>query len=55
MRSSLIFFKSSVSFHAYLLALATPWWVEANVIAAFVFFYWLLTPILYYGNVWYAQ
>ena len=35
--------------------LATPWWAEANVAAGFVFFFWFLTPILYYTNVWYAQ
>lgn len=35
--------------------LATPWWAEANVGAGFVFFFWFLTPILYYTNVWYAQ
>ncbi|KDQ55449.1 hypothetical protein JAAARDRAFT_133924 [Jaapia argillacea MUCL 33604] len=35
--------------------LATPWWAEANIIAGFLFFYWFLTPILYYSNVWYTQ
>ncbi|KAJ8518202.1 hypothetical protein ONZ45_g4707 [Pleurotus djamor] len=35
--------------------LATPWWAEANVIVGFAFFYWLLTPILYYTNVWNSQ
>jgi OPT family small oligopeptide transporter len=32
--------------------LATPWWAEANVAFAFVFFYWLIAPILYYRNTW---
>jgi OPT family small oligopeptide transporter len=32
--------------------LATPWWAEANVAFAFVFFYWLIAPILYYTNTW---
>jgi OPT family small oligopeptide transporter len=32
--------------------LATPWWAEANVAFAFVFFYWFLAPILYYKNTW---
>ncbi|KAF8885196.1 OPT oligopeptide transporter [Infundibulicybe gibba] len=32
--------------------LATPWWAEANIAAGFVFFFWLLTPILYYTNTW---
>ena len=31
--------------------LVTPWWAEANVAAGFVFF-WFLTPILYYTNVY---
>lgn len=35
--------------------LATPWWAEANVVAGFVFFYWFLTPVLYFSNVWYSQ
>ncbi|KAH8117482.1 oligopeptide transporter [Phellopilus nigrolimitatus] len=32
-----------------------PWWAEANVFTGFVFFFWFITPILYYSNVWYAQ
>jgi OPT family small oligopeptide transporter len=32
--------------------LVTPWWTEANVLAGFVFFMWILTPILYYTNTW---
>jgi OPT family oligopeptide transporter len=32
--------------------LATPWWVEANVGAGFVFFFWFLTPLLHFTNVW---
>ncbi|TDL22303.1 small oligopeptide transporter [Rickenella mellea] len=35
--------------------LATPWWAEANIGVGFVFFFWILTPILYYKNVWYSQ
>ena len=35
--------------------LATPWWAEANIAAGFVFFFWILTPILYYTNTWYSQ
>lgn len=34
--------------------LATPWWAQANIAAGFVFFFWLLAPILYYKNTWYA-
>ncbi|KAK7052416.1 glutathione transporter 1 [Favolaschia claudopus] len=30
-------------------------WAEVNIIISFAFFYWLLVPILYYSNVWYAQ
>lgn len=32
--------------------LATPWWAEANIAAGFVFFFWFLTPVLYYTNAW---
>ncbi|KAF9473387.1 small oligopeptide transporter [Pholiota conissans] len=35
--------------------LATPWWAEANVMIGFFFFYWFLTPLLYYSNVWHSQ
>lgn len=35
--------------------LATPWWAEANVAAGFVFFFWFLTPVLYYTNTWYSK
>ncbi|KAI5123186.1 hypothetical protein M0805_003953 [Coniferiporia weirii] len=35
--------------------LATPWWAEANIAAGFVFFFWFLTPVLYYSNVWFSQ
>lgn len=34
--------------------LATPWWAEANVAFGFVFFFWFLTPILYYTNTWFG-
>jgi len=35
--------------------LVTPWWAEANIAFGFFFFYWFLSPILYYSNVWYSQ
>ncbi|KAF8631657.1 hypothetical protein AX17_005059 [Amanita inopinata Kibby_2008] len=35
--------------------LATPWWAEANVLAGFLFFFWILTPALYYTNAWESQ
>ncbi|KAH8101599.1 OPT oligopeptide transporter [Cristinia sonorae] len=35
--------------------LATPWWAEANIAVGFVFFFWILTPIMYYTNTWYAK
>ncbi|KAI0915805.1 hypothetical protein AcW1_003694 [Taiwanofungus camphoratus] len=35
--------------------LATPWWAEANIAIGFVFFYWIVTPILYYTNTWYSK
>ncbi|KAG9012911.1 hypothetical protein FRB94_004721 [Tulasnella sp. JGI-2019a] len=34
---------------------ATPWWAEANVAVGFFFFFWLLTPLLYYTNTWYGK
>lgn len=34
--------------------LATPWWAEANIAGGFVFFFWILTPIIYYTNTWYC-
>ncbi|KAG8872863.1 hypothetical protein FRB97_007281 [Tulasnella sp. 331] len=35
--------------------LASPWWAEANVAVGFVFFFWFLTPLLYYTNTWYSE
>ncbi|TCD68598.1 hypothetical protein EIP91_010389 [Steccherinum ochraceum] len=35
--------------------LATPWWAQGNVAVGFVLFYWIVTPILYYTNTFYAQ
>ncbi|KAJ3477668.1 hypothetical protein NLI96_g10300 [Meripilus lineatus] len=35
--------------------LATPWWAEANIAVGFVFFFWIITPILYYTNTWYSS
>ena len=32
--------------------LASPWWSEANALIGFVGFFWILTPILHYSNVW---
>ncbi|CUA75850.1 Sexual differentiation process protein isp4 [Schizosaccharomyces pombe 972h-] [Rhizoctonia solani] len=29
-----------------------PWWAEVHVMLGFLIFYWILTPILYYKNVW---
>lgn len=34
--------------------LLTPFWAGVNVIFGFVFFYWLICPILYYTNTWYT-
>ncbi|KAF5385559.1 hypothetical protein D9757_006749 [Collybiopsis confluens] len=34
--------------------LATPWWAQANVIAGFIVFIWLVVPILHFKNVWYG-
>ncbi|KAF9352541.1 hypothetical protein BGX34_012103 [Mortierella sp. NVP85] len=30
--------------------LAIPWWAQANMLAGFVFFVWILIPIMYYTN-----
>lgn len=35
--------------------LATPWWAAANVAVGFIFFFWILTPVLYYTNTWYSK
>jgi len=35
--------------------LATPWWAEANIAVGFVFFFWIITPVLYYTNTWFSQ
>ncbi|KAI0050840.1 OPT-domain-containing protein [Auriscalpium vulgare] len=32
--------------------LMVPWFAEVHVFVAFVLFYWILTPALYYSNVW---
>ncbi|KAI0314622.1 OPT oligopeptide transporter protein-domain-containing protein [Amylostereum chailletii] len=32
--------------------LMSPWWAEVHVFVGFVFFYWILTPILYYTDSW---
>ncbi|KAN0078386.1 OPT oligopeptide transporter domain containing protein [Tylopilus felleus] len=34
--------------------LATPWWAEANVVAGFVVFFWIMAPIIHFTNTWYA-
>ncbi|EED21046.1 small oligopeptide transporter, OPT family [Talaromyces stipitatus ATCC 10500] len=34
--------------------LLTPFWAGVNVIFGFVFFYWLICPIIYYTNTWYS-
>lgn len=31
--------------------LIVPWWAICNIMVGFVFFYWILVPILYYSNV----
>ncbi|KAJ7036069.1 OPT oligopeptide transporter [Mycena alexandri] len=35
--------------------LATPWWAEANIAVGFVFFFWILTPALYFTNTFYSK
>ncbi|PCH33359.1 OPT oligopeptide transporter [Wolfiporia cocos MD-104 SS10] len=29
-----------------------PWWAQVQIFAGFVIFYWIITPALYYTNVW---
>ncbi|KIM53296.1 hypothetical protein SCLCIDRAFT_17961 [Scleroderma citrinum Foug A] len=41
---------------AYVISpLSTPWWAEANIMAGFVVFFWILAPIIYYTNTWYTK
>ncbi|KAJ8475318.1 hypothetical protein ONZ45_g6159 [Pleurotus djamor] len=35
--------------------LATPWWAEANIAVGFMFFFWFLTPLLHFNNVWQSK
>lgn len=35
--------------------LTSPFWAQVNVAIGFVFFYWFLTPIMYFKNVWYTK
>ena len=35
--------------------LVTPWWAQVNTCASLVFWFWIVTPILYYTNAWYSQ
>jgi len=34
--------------------LVTPWWAQANVFAVFFLFIWIVSPIMYYSNVWFS-
>ncbi|RMJ25793.1 oligopeptide transporter [Aspergillus sp. HF37] len=34
--------------------LLVPFWAGLNVIGSFALFYWLVCPLLYYGNTWYS-
>lgn len=31
--------------------LMVPWWAEVHIFVGFVFFYWILCPLMYYNNV----
>ncbi|KZO90420.1 OPT oligopeptide transporter [Calocera viscosa TUFC12733] len=35
--------------------LVTPWWAQVNTFVAFVLFYWIITPICYYTDVFYSS
>ncbi|KAJ7260650.1 OPT oligopeptide transporter [Mycena rebaudengoi] len=41
--------------HAHRLAARDAMWAEANIAVGFVFFFWILTPALYFTNTWYAK
>ncbi|KAG8899425.1 hypothetical protein FRC00_001436 [Tulasnella sp. 408] len=32
--------------------LMVPWWAEVHIFIGFVFFYWILVPIIYYKDIW---
>lgn len=32
--------------------LMVPWWAEVHIFIGFVFFYWILVPIIYYNDIW---
>jgi OPT family small oligopeptide transporter len=32
--------------------LMVPWWAQMHIFGGFVFFYWLIVPILYYTDTW---
>jgi len=31
--------------------LMVPWWAEVHIMLGFVLFFWILCPLMYYGNV----
>ncbi|KAI0963130.1 hypothetical protein AcW1_000298 [Taiwanofungus camphoratus] len=35
--------------------LVSPWWAEANIFAGFVFFIWIVTPIVYFKNAFFSK
>ena len=35
--------------------LPVPWWAQANIAFAVVFFYWFITPIIYVSSVPYSS
>ncbi|KAF9817514.1 hypothetical protein IEO21_03365 [Rhodonia placenta] len=35
--------------------LVTPWWAEANIGVAFVLFYWIIVPIVFFTNTFYSK
>jgi OPT family small oligopeptide transporter len=51
---SILTFDWSQVVYANANPLLTPFWAGLNVIGGFVFFYWLICPILYYTNTWYS-
>jgi OPT family small oligopeptide transporter len=51
--SMLTFDWSAISFIGS--PLVTPWWSTANTAVAFVLFFWIITPIVYFTNTWFTK
>lgn len=52
---SVVTFDWSLVVYANSSPLLVPFWAGVNVMGSFAFFYWLVCPLLYYTNTWYAE